>query len=193
MSNEVDFSEFRTQSLKGIVIIYGKFLFQVLKGTWVLLFLFITKASKLSSVDIFYFYIGIIVLLTFILIRSYLVYKNFKFKIEGDSFILKKGIISKNNTAIAFDRIQNVNFSQNVIHQLINVYQVDIETAGSDKTEISIKALSLDQAKALRKKITDAKLQEQSITEETEVVKEKPLLSIGVNDLLKVSITEHGE
>ncbi len=191
MSNEIDFSEFRTQSLKGIVIIYGKFLFQVLKGTWVLLFLFITKASKLSSVDIFYFYIGIIVLLTFILIRSYLVYKNFKFKIEGDSFILKKGIVSKNNTAIAFDRIQNVNFSQNVIHQLINVYQVDIETAGSDKTEISIKALSLDQAKALRKKITDAKLQEQSITEQTEVIKEKPLLSIGVNGLLKVSITEN--
>ena len=108
-----------------------------------------------------------------------------------DYFVLKNGIIAKKNTAIAFDRIQNVNFSQNLIHQLINVYQVDLETAGSDKTEISIKALSLSDAKALRQKITSGRSigNEEIVVEETE--KEKPLLTIDVKSLLKVSISEN--
>ncbi|WP_442267092.1 PH domain-containing protein [Tenacibaculum sp. ZS6-P6] len=191
MSNEINFSEFSRQSLKGVLIISGKFLFQLLKGTWVVFLVFITKASKISSIDAIYFYAMIVLLLLFVVIRSYLVYRNFKFKIDGDYFVLKNGIIAKKNTAIAFDRIQNVNFSQNLIHQLINVYQVDLETAGSDKTEISIKALSLSDAKALRQKITSGRSigNEEIVVEETE--KEKPLLTIDVKSLLKVSISEN--
>lgn len=191
MSSEINFSEFSRQSLKGILIIYGKILFRVLKGSWVLLFVFISRISKNNTVNLNHIYIALSVLFLYILIRSYLVYRNFKFKIEGDYFILKEGILSKKNTSIAFDRIQNVNFSQNLIHQLINVYQVDIETAGSDKTEISIKALSLDQAKTLREKITQGKHHANTENLESVAVEEKPLLSINIKSLFKVSISEN--
>ncbi len=191
MSNEINFVEFNRQSLKGVLIIYGKSLFRIVKATWVLLFIFITKSSKITSLGKNYIYAIIISFFILILIRSYLVYRNFKFKIDGDYFILKKGIFSKKNVAVAFDRIQNVNFSQNLIHQLINVYQVDIETAGTNLTEISIKALSLAEAKALREKITLAK--HVGGTEDIPIAlkEEKPLLSIGIKSLLKVSISEN--
>ena len=69
--------------------------------------------------------------LSIFLIRAYLIYKNFQFKIENEHFILKQGILKKTNTSIPFDRIQNINFKQNIIQQIIGVFEVSIETAGS--------------------------------------------------------------
>ena len=57
-------------------------------------------------------------------------------------------MLKKKNTSISFDRIQNINFKQTLIQQLINVYEVSIETAGSKDTEIAIKALTYNKAQA---------------------------------------------
>ena len=85
--------------------------------------------------------LAIVAILLYILIRSVLLYLNFKFKIKDNAFILKQGILSKSNVSIPFEKIQNINFKQNFIQQLINVTQVEIETAGAKTVEISIKAL----------------------------------------------------
>jgi putative membrane protein len=186
MNDNYSFSEFSRQSSKGILVIYGDILIKTLKQTWILFFLFIGKISKLSGAEIGYVFIGVAVVLLFILIRAYLSYRNFLFKVEDNHFVLKKGILQKTNTSIAFDRIQNINFKQNLIQQLINVHGVSIETAGSKKTEIAIKALSHSKAIALKNQISSTK-----ISIETSLEKEKPLLQISLKELLKVSLTEN--
>lgn len=191
MSKTFDFSEFSRQSLRGIIVIYGNLIIKIFKATWFVFLLLFTKLNLLTAYGKNYLILGLFGLFVFLLIRSYLLFRNFQFKIEGTYFILKRGIFSKKDTAIAFDRIQNINFSQNLLQQLINVYEVRIETAGSDKTEISIKALSLEAAKALREIIS---VKKQPITEETsEVVEEKtpPLLKIDLKSLFKVSLSEN--
>ena len=115
-------------------------------------------------------------------------YKNFQFKIDDEHFILKHGILKKTNTAIPFDRIQNINFKQNIVQQIISVFEVSIETAGSSKTEISIKALSLKKATALKEMISKNTDFNKKSIEDTQV---KPLVKIGVKELLKVSLTEN--
>ncbi len=187
MNEPYSFSEFSRQSSKGILVIYGDILLKTLKQTWVLFILFIGRFSKLSSMEIGYVFIGLFVVLLFTLLRAYLSYKNFLFKVEDNHFILKKGILKKTNTSISFDRIQNINFKQNLIQQLINVYGVSIETAGSKKTEIAIKALSHDKAISLKNQITTTRTSEEKAT----TIKEKPLLEIGLKELLKVSLTEN--
>lgn len=188
MDNTLNFSQFRRQSKKGIVVIYLNILYKVLKAFWVLLFLFVQKFSKISESTLFYIYLGIGVLLVFFLVRAFLVFKNFQFKIENQHFILNKGIIKKTKTSIPFDRIQNINFKQNIIQQIINVHEVNIETAGSSKAEISIKALSFKEASALKQAITV--LDKTIIVSET-VEEEKPLLKVGFLELMKVSLTEN--
>jgi putative membrane protein len=187
MLNNSLFADFSRQSPKGIIIIYIKLLYKVLKTTWFLLFLFIQKFSKINDDTLIYIYVGIGVLLIFILIRAYLLYKNFLFRIDENHFVLKEGILKKKNTSISFDRIQNVNFKQNLIQQLINVYEVNIETAGSKDTEIAIKALTIDKAEALKKEL----LQVKSTVEVVEREQLKPLLKINFKELLKVSLTEN--
>lgn len=188
MVNSAYFSEFRTQSKRGIVVIYIHQIYGFLKAFWILLFLFIQKFSKFSEVSLTYIYLGVIFVLLFFLVRAYLIFKNFQFKIANKHFILKKGILKKNTIEIPFDRIQNINFKQNIIQQIINVYEVNIETAGSTKAEISIKAMSLDQAQVLKNTITifDKSNQKLEVLPE-----EKPLLKIGLVELLKVSLTEN--
>ncbi|WP_373940797.1 PH domain-containing protein [Polaribacter sejongensis] len=187
MNNTFDFSQFSKQSKKGILVIYLKLLYKVLKAFWVLLFLFIQKFSELNESTFFYIYLGLGFLFLFFLIRAFLIYENFQFKVQNNHFILKQGILNKTNTSISFDRIQNINFKQNIIQQIINVHEVNIETAGSNKTEISIKALSFQKAKALKSQLSSYN---SNILKE-ESIKEKPFLKISLLELLKVSLTEN--
>lgn len=188
MDNSENFSHFRRQSTKGILIIYMNLLYKVLRAFWILLFLFIQKFSKISENTLLYIYLGVGLLLVFFLVRAFLIFKNFQFKIENNHFILKKGIIKKTDTSIPFDRIQNINFKQNIIQQIINVHEVNIETAGSSKAEISIKALSYKDAKALKNAITifDKRIEQEEVLND-----EKPFLKIGFLELMKVSLTEN--
>ena len=186
MNHNYSFSEFSRQSSKGVLVIYGDILLKIVKQTWVLFFLFVSRISEISEVQSTYIYIGVFVVFMFSLGRAYLSYRNFKFKIVDHQFVLKKGIIKKSNTSIAFDRIQNINFKQNLIQQFINVYGVSIETAGSNKTEIVIKALSHSKALALKELISTV-----AVSSETSQEQQKPLLKIKIGELLKVSLTEN--
>ncbi len=183
-----NFNDFTTQSPKGILVIYFKQIYATIKFSWVFLFLIFKDFSKISSLGSIYIFLGLGAILIFFLIRAYLLFKNFQFKISEGNFILNQGILKKSNTSIPFERIQNINFKQNILQQIINVYEVNIETAGSSGTEIAIKALSFEKANALKKHIlknVDTKV-EQIIQE----VK-KPILSISPSDLFKVSLTEN--
>ncbi|GAB7257372.1 PH domain-containing protein [Polaribacter sp. OB-PA-B3] len=191
MDNINDFSQFRRQSKKGIIVIYLNLIYKFLKAFWILLFLFIQKFSKITQETLLYIYLGVAVLLIFLLIRAYLIFKNFKFKVEDKHFVLQKGIIKKTNTSIPFDRIQNINFKQNIIQQIINVHEVNVETAGSSKAEISIKALTFKDAKDLKNIVTIINKKQNLKADQIEIEEEKPLLKIGFLSLLKVSLTEN--
>ena len=183
-----NFSEFSKQSPKGIIVLYFKQIYTTLKLFWILLFFAIKDFSKFSKIGENYIYLGILVVLLFFLIRAFLIYKNFLFKIDNNHFILQQGIISKTSTSIPFHRIQNINFKQNLVQQIINVYEVSIETAGSTDTEIAIKALNFEDAKNLKSVILDSKEINESIVKQST---EKPFLKISILELFKVSLTEN--
>lgn len=188
MNNSFDFSNFSRQSPKGIIVIYINLIYKVIRVTWLLLFLILKDFSKVSEIVGNYLYSGLVVLLLLLLARAYLIYKNFQFKIADEHFILKQGILKKTNTSISFDRIQNINFKQNIIQQIIGVFEVSVETAGSKKTEIAIKALSLAKAEALKEIVSKSAQFNQESTSDVET---KPLIKIGIKELFKVSLTEN--
>jgi len=187
MSNTFNFSEFSRQSPKGILVIYLNQIYRTIKVSWILLFLIFKDFSEFSDTKALYILLGVIGVLVFLLIRAFLLYKNFVFKIEDQHLILKQGILKKTNTSIPFHRIQNINFKQNVVQQLINVYEVAIETAGSNDTEIAIKALSLEKAEAFKDLVSKSTHANENEYKE----KETPFVKISVAELFKVSLTEN--
>lgn len=185
MNHSDFFSEFSRQSFKGVLVIYGNLLVKIFKRIWVIFLLLINKISQIYEAEPFHIYWGLVGIFVFILLNAYFQYRNFMFKLSDGHFILRKGVLKKTSTSIAFDKIQNINFKQNLIQQLVNVYGVSIETAGTNKTEITIGALSHYKAQALKAIISPLSTSYQ--TDE----QEKPFVKISGIELVKVSVTEN--
>ncbi|MDC0009098.1 PH domain-containing protein [Winogradskyella sp.] len=141
------------QSAKGIVVIFGVSLYRILKATIIifaaLVYKFISsgKTAYLTSTKFILITLGVLLLFLVIAILRYL---NFKFYVSSDYFFLQKGIFNKEEISVSTSKIQNVYIKQNVLQQIINVVSLSIETAGDDKTEIEISALSKSKAEALK-------------------------------------------
>lgn len=187
MDKTFDFTVFNRQSTRGILVIYLNTLYAFFKKAWIIFLPIIFDDEK--SEKLYYFTLVVFGLFIFLFIKSILSYLNYKFKIEDEHFILKHGILRKKVIAIPFDRIQNINFKQNIIQQLINVTQIEVETAGAKTVEISIKALSKDKAIAIKKHIYGSIKIENKETIETVI--NKPILSIPIIELFKVGLTEN--
>ena len=86
---------------------------------------------------------------------SSLKYMNFTFFLdaENEEFIITDGVFNKTKTAIQLRKIQQVNIKQSLIQRIIGVYALDVDTAGSDKKEGNIKAISHQLAIALKSKL----------------------------------------
>jgi len=141
------------QSAKGIIVIFGVSAYKILKGlaiAFIALFLKYIKSDKSPDLTSPIFILSCIGLVVLFLLIAVLRFLNFKFFIKDNYFFLRKGIFNKEEISISKDKIQNVYIKQNVIQQLINVVSLSIETAGDDKTEIEITALSRDKALVLK-------------------------------------------
>ena len=135
---ENNFNSPQKQSPVGVVIMFVNTLQHYIKAFWPILLIWIFKSDKINSN---YVIIGIVVTVLVIGIVAYLKYFNFTFYIdeENDEFIINDGIINKTKTTIQLNKIQQVNINQTLIQRLINVYALDVDTAGSTNKEGKIK------------------------------------------------------
>lgn len=186
MGNKFDFSVFSRQSTRGVIVYYFKILYKIIKVTWILIFLVLSKKS-IGSLQT-YFFIVLAAVLVYVFVRAILLFLNFKFKVSEKDFVLHQGIISKSKISIPFEKIQNINFKQNLIQQVINVVEVEIETAGDKSVEISINALSHEKARDLKKLLLSKTtiVSEEIATDIHGVFHKTSLL-----ELLKVSLSEN--
>jgi len=143
-----DFYKPQRQNFRGILVI---FLMDLVKRIRQNVYAFLPLlSSNIRNNYLNYVIIGFAVLLLLQLLYSYKSYLNFKFHIEGQRFFLRQGVFKFTDTDIPFDRIQNININQNLIQQMLNVVGFEIETAGQGSAEIKIKALSREDALALK-------------------------------------------
>lgn len=152
----IDFSQPSRQSSKGILVIFALNTFKFIRRYFVIFLALGLSVSKdesfsfLTATNLTLIIIGVFLL---ILVLAILKYLNFKFHLDKDQFYLSSGIINKDTAIIPKSKIQNVYIKQNFIQQLINVVSLTIETAGDDKAEIEINALSRSSALELKKQL----------------------------------------
>jgi len=126
-------------------------------------------------------------------------YFKFYFFLKNDELVIQKGILKKSNLNIPLDRIQSVNINQNIVHQILNVVQLEVDTAGTKGAEFKFDALSKEKAEALRS-ILISKKKEISETQvsshngdELQVFSEerKPILNLSFAELIKVGLSQN--
>ncbi len=100
-----------------------------------------------------------VVLAGFIFIPAILVsifrYFTFRYSIQNKQLVITKGLIFRSVRTVPVSRIQNVDFVQNILHRLLNVAEVRVETASGTEPEAVMRVLSIHQMEQLRREIFD--------------------------------------
>ncbi len=192
MNKSIDFSQPQRQSLLGILVLFANSLQKTVRALWPMLLVWLVKFDSLNKLVFFGSVAGVVVLIGII---SYLQYLFFTFHIDGDNgeFVIQKGVLNKTRITIQLHKIQQVNINQSLIQRLVGVHKLEIDTAGSDKKEASISAISHELATILKERLINHSQLE--TFENTEKVTEKVTLSsfikIGLPSLIKIGFTSN--
>lgn len=178
------------QSIQGILIIFGNSLQQIIRGVWPFLIITIYKFDT----EKLYYYFGVIALLLILgAVIAYLNYLKFTFYFDNvrKEFVVNKGILKKTKIAIPVEKIQQVNINQSLIQKLVNVYSLEIDTAGSATKEVKISAISHDLALQIKETLLDTENETSISTSQhsNEEKTKKPFIQLSLGLLLKIGLT----
>lgn len=174
------------QATAGLLVIIYKALLTVIKAIWplVLVVLFRERNKTFDTFEMLL--IGIPAL---ILIRSVIDFFYFRFYIERDDLIIKRGFLSKKVISIPLNKIQSVHIEQNLVHQFLDVAKLTIDTAGSEKSEAEIDAISMQKAESFKEFLLQ---NEKSLHEKEQNAihrLETPLIRLSIRDLFKLGLS----
>jgi len=152
MNKSVDFSQPQRQSLPGILVMFAHSLQKTVRALWPMLLIWLVKFDSLNKLIFFGSVAGIVLIIAII---SYLQYLFFTFHIdeENGEFVIQKGVLNKTRITIQLHKIQQVNINQSLIQRIVGVHKLEIDTAGSDKKEASISAISHELATILKERL----------------------------------------
>ncbi len=191
---EANFNTPQRQSTIGILVLFADSLQKLGRAFFPILLVLFFKTENLSKL-----YIVLSLLAVFLITAAiaYLKFISFTFYIddENDEFIINEGVINKSITTIQLNKIQQVNINQSFFQRLVNVYAVDVDTAGSDNKEGNIKAVSHATALALKARLLENSKKTVVLDAETESINEESekqsFLKINILSLIKVGITSN--
>lgn len=193
--NNYNFSQLNKLDKKALFLVLTTSLWSVARAIWPLLAIILVKRDTKN----WYFFalIGAILILT--LVTKLINYFYFSYQVVGDELIIKKGWLSKSTTVIKLDKIHEVNLNQKFVHKLIGLYLVNIDTAGSAKTEIEINGIDFQKALALKDVLTNSlnlsNDSSETETEETPQPKEQVTatnkIKISLISLIKIGLTRN--
>ncbi|KGO89026.1 PH domain-containing protein [Flavobacterium suncheonense] len=193
MTEKANFNQPQRQSLIGVLVMFTDTFQKIIRAMWPLLVVWLFKFNQMNKL---YLGLGLLVVIALVGIIAYLQYLNFTFYIdeESDEFIISKGVLNKTKIAIQLHKIQQVNINQTLVQKIIGVHALDVDTAGSNKKEVSIRAISHNLAVALKTKLLSEAKKEQLNNQSTEIPltdKEEPFIKISFVSLLKIGVTSN--
>ena len=116
-----------------------------------------TSTGSLQGLNFVLASVSVLIVLGLSGLYSYLYWKNFEFSFSDDSLKISHGIIRRNEREIPLSRVQNVDVKRNLVHRMLGIAIVKLETAGGKTTEASLKYIDLDQSDEIKKKIREKK------------------------------------
>ena len=192
--SEYDFSKPQRQSYSAILFIAYRFFSIVVRQIWPILLAFLIGREQTKT----FLLILIAVISVAVFIFSVIAFFRYYYYTKGDEIIIEKGVFRKTRINIPFQRIQTINFEQNVLHQLLNVVKIEIDTAGSKGTEMSFSALETGKADALRNlalerrsHLLKGKKQEEIRTQGDSIKNESLVMKLSISELIRIGIAQN--
>lgn len=148
-----DFSQPNKLDQKALWLVLGNAVWVMFRSLWPILAVLALRGFDNKAPWLYLVFVGIFVL---IISRSFINYFYYSYQISGDELIIRKGWLSKSKTVVKFDKIHEVNLNQKLLHKIIGLYMIKVDTAGSSETEISINGVDYRKALALKEVLSTA-------------------------------------
>ncbi|GAA0467998.1 PH domain-containing protein [Alkalibacillus silvisoli] len=138
--------------------------------------IYVVGAAVIASFgNDFFVYVafGIVALILFFVVTSVIEWLRFRYSVVDDELRIEQGLLIRKKRYISKNRIQSIDLTQGVIHRLLNLTKVQIETAGSDMSaDASLSAVTFEEGQALRQELKwhNGVVQTDESQEESEVI-----------------------
>lgn len=113
---------------------------------------------------------------------AFLAWSRFRYSVAGGRLELRSGVFSRSVRTIPLERVRGVVVTAPFVHRLLGLVKVEVEAAagGSSKAELSLPAVSVAQAEALREVLRGAATTEESVVEPPALYHAQPgVLALG--------------
>ncbi|MGG4490321.1 PH domain-containing protein [Metabacillus idriensis] len=142
-----------------------------------------------------YFFIGLAVILTAMIIYSIISWMKYTYRIEDNELRIEFGLFVKKKRYIPIERIQSINESAGIIQQIFGLVKLQLETAGGGaEAEAVLTAVAKEEARRIHSVLAERK-KEMDHNEIIETVKEEERYStykIGAKELMVAASTSSG-
>jgi putative membrane protein len=88
---------------------------------------------------------------------EYARFKRYRYDLTDDTFDIHSGVLSRRDREIPYERIQNVDISQNIVQRFLDIAEVRLETAGGSGTEAQLRYVSSAEATRLQEELSRRK------------------------------------
>jgi putative membrane protein len=146
-----------------------------------------TSVKRLNLIVSILIATAVVVLYALLLFWEYLVWKKFDYFIQEDSVKITKGVFRRQEREIPFRRIQNVDIKRNIVHRILGIAKIDLETAGGQDTEASLQFVDAEEVEDIRERIKHG---ERAKDQETEEEETEPIYDISDRNLVILSATD---
>lgn len=192
MKKSNDFLVLRRQSRSVILVALVKY-FQIVfrQAIWPLLILLVfgrgtdTFTQAIIALSIF---AGV-----FSILGAVIKYLYFYYCFRDGHLKVTEGLLRKRNLSVPREKIQRVEFEQNVIHRLLKVVTVRIETAGAEGEELEVGALEIEEAEALRKLLLEGRSEGTRQVEmvEGDILSPQPIFRLSLINLIRAGLVRN--
>lgn len=176
------------EELIGIIIHFGFNLMKSIKNLWVLLIpLIFNKKMNFSIISII---IGGLIIMLIVNILRYLRFTYF-IDTKNAEFVIESGILNRKQLRIHRDKVQDINLNQTVLQRIFNVYSLKVDSQGSTKDDVQLKAISHTKATAIRNYLLTPESVSKIESDENAENKGSYSLQITPINLLRYAITSN--
>jgi putative membrane protein len=84
-------------------------------------------------------------------------YLSFRVRYEGTELVIRSGILFRNERHVPYLRIQNLDTSRNIVHRILGVTHVRVETGGGNEPEATISVLDDKAFDEMRRRVFEGR------------------------------------
>ena len=117
-------------------------------------------------------------------------YVSYSYRFDADELVIHSGLVFRRERHIPYSRIQNIDAVQNLLHRLLRVAEVRIETGGGATAEAKMSVLPLSAFAEMRARVFAERAESATTIDESDAAASPPLLRLTARDLLLCGFIE---